>query len=67
MGLRASSASLMTLSYVTCVGKGWDPEGPGQAGKVGMCDPHKSHQGQVQGPARLFSLEKRISRETDLL
>ena len=27
------------------------PEGPGQAGEVGLCKPHKIQQGQVQSPA----------------
>jgi len=26
-------------------------EGPGQAGEVGLCEPHEVLQGQVQGPA----------------
>jgi len=26
------------------------PEGPGQAGEVGLCEPHEVQQGQVQGP-----------------
>jgi len=25
-------------------------EGPGQAGEVGLCEPHEVQQGQVQGP-----------------
>ena len=27
------------------------PEGPGQAGEVGLCEHHEGQQGQVQGPA----------------
>ncbi|KAK4831861.1 LOW QUALITY PROTEIN: hypothetical protein QYF61_019689 [Mycteria americana] len=27
------------------------PEGPGQAGEVGLCEPHEVQQGQVQGPS----------------
>ena len=32
-------------------GKGYHPEGPGQARKVGLCKPHEVQQGQVQGSA----------------
>jgi len=28
---------------------GRHPEGPGQAGEVGLCEPHEVQQGQVQG------------------
>ena len=31
-------------------GKGCRPEGPGQAGEVGPCQPHGAQQGRVQGP-----------------
>ena len=29
---------------------GCHPEGLGQAGEVGLCEPHEVQQGQVQGP-----------------
>ena len=32
-------------------GTGWHPEGPGQAGEVGLCEPHEVQRGRVQGPA----------------
>ena len=35
----------------TLEGRMCHPEGPGQAGKVGPCEPHEVQQGQVQGPA----------------
>ena len=29
---------------------GCHPEGPGQTGEVGLCEPHEVQHGQVQGP-----------------
>ena len=36
---------------LTCQRTRRHPEGPGQAGEVGLCEPHEVQQGQVQGPA----------------
>ena len=30
---------------------GCHPKGPGEAGEMGLCEPHEIQQGQVQGPA----------------
>ena len=68
-GIKAPSTSLPTtpssVVWSTCWREGMcHPEGPGQAGEVGLCKPHEVQQDQVQGLAYgsrqpLFSIRLR--------
>lgn len=54
IGITAPPAgSLVTLRCAVqwaCWREGMDPEGPGQAGHVGLCEPLVFQQSEIQGP-----------------